>query len=94
MDIKELERLKHTAQEEANKKPIEWFSILGGQESILKSTENGYTLYFKKELLQLLGFMTNEDKVTQLQRKIKELPIKVLLCGDKIIIKKGDKNAN
>jgi len=91
MNIKEFEQLKNTAQEEANKKPDEWFSVLDNKDDVLKSDENGYNLYFKKELLKFLGFMNTENKVKQLQRKNKKLPIKILYCGDKIIIKRGDK---
>lgn len=91
MDIKEIEKLKNTAQEEAKKKPDDWFSILENKDAILKSDENGYTLYFKKDLLKFLGFMNNEKDVKQLLRKHKELPIKILYCYDKIIIKRSDK---
>jgi hypothetical protein len=91
MDIKEIEKLKNTAQEEANKKPDDWFSILENKDAILKSDENGYSLYFKKDLLKFLGFMNNEKDVKQLLRKHKELPIKILYCNDKIIIKRSDK---
>jgi len=91
MDIKEIEKLKTTAQEEANKKPDDWFSILENKTAMLKADENGYTLYFKKDMLKFLGFMINENNVKQLLRKNKELPIKILYCGDKIIIKRSDK---
>lgn len=92
MDIKEVEKLRNTAQDEANKKPNEWFSLLENKDCLLKSDENGYKLYFKKELLKILGFMNNDTKVKELQKKNRELPIKVLYCGDKIIIKRGCKN--
>jgi hypothetical protein len=89
MDIKEIENLKSKMQEEANKKPDEWFSILENRESCLKSDENGYTLFFKKDVLKFLGFLDDGNKVKDLLRKHKELPLKLLFCGDKLIIKRG-----
>lgn len=89
MDTNDFLKHKEKIESEVIVKVDDLFKIGNQDNEFLNSNEAGFYFYVKKRYLEQLGFRIGKN-VKKFQKDNKKIPIKILSCGDKIIISRCD----